>query len=299
MKKNLFVLFVAVFAIICSKGQTLGAMYDPEDSIMVEQLLQKAQDLPRHENVILFFGKQFVGLPYGAATLEKSDTERLIINLKQLDCTTFVETVTALTLCHRNKKHRFADYCQALKTIRYQGGVLNQYPSRNHYFSTWIESNERLGIVSEIGPEGHSKISPFTAVQKLKIDFMTKHAELYPALVNHPEFLSPIAATEKSLTGRTIRYIPKQALGGPKYLLGKAIHDGDILALVTQKDGLDVSHLGFAVWMSDGKLHLLHASSLRHKVIFDDLTLKDYQLKQHTQTGVRVIRINKGQKAFE
>ena len=128
---------------------------------------------------------------------------------------------------------------------------------------------------------------------------MTKHAELYPALVNHPEFLSPIAATEKSLTGRTIRYIPKQALGGPKYLLGKAIHDGDILALVTQKDGLDVSHLGFAVWMSDGKLHLLHASSLRHKVIFDDLTLKDYQLKQHTQTGVRVIRINKGQKAFE
>ena len=26
---------------------------------------------------------------------------------------------------------------------------------------------------------------------------------------------------------------------------------------------------------------------------------KDYQLKQHTQTGVRVIRINKGQKAFE
>ena len=277
MKKNLFVLFVAVFAIICSKGQTLGAMYDPEDSIMVEQLLQKAQDLPRHENVILFFGKQFVGLPYGAATLEKSDTERLIVNLK----------------------HRFADYCQALKTIRYQGGVLNQYPSRNHYFSTWIESNERLGIVSEIGPEGHSKISPFTAVQKLKIDFMTKHSELYPALVNHPEFLSPIAATEKSLTGRTIRYIPKQALGGPKYLLGKAIHDGDILALVTQKDGLDVSHLGFAVWMSDGKLHLLHASSLRHKVIFDDLTLKDYQLKQHTQTGVRVIRINKGQKAFE
>ena len=150
MKKNLFVLFVAVFVIICSKGQTLGAMYDPEDSIMVEQLLQKAQDLPRHENVILFFGKQFVGLPYGAATLEKSDTERLIVNLKHLDCTTFVETVTALTLCHRNKKHRFADYCQALKTIRYQGGVLNQYPSRNHYFSTWIESNERLGMKSAL-----------------------------------------------------------------------------------------------------------------------------------------------------
>ena len=46
MKKNLFVLFVAVFAIICSKGQTLGAMYDPEDSIMVEQLLQKAESEP-------------------------------------------------------------------------------------------------------------------------------------------------------------------------------------------------------------------------------------------------------------
>jgi hypothetical protein len=299
MKLRIFFFFAVILASVGGSSQVPGPMYTPEDSIKIEQLLQKASQQPKDVNIVLFFGKQFVGLPYGAATLEKSDTERLIINLNQLDCTTFVETVTALTLCHRNKKHRFADYCQALKTIRYQGGVLDKYPSRNHYFSTWIESNERLGIVTEIGPAGHSKISPFTAVQQLNIHFMTKHSELYPALVNHPEFLIPIGEAEKSLTGKNIRYIPKQALGGPKYLLGKAIHDGDILALVTQKDGLDVSHLGLAVWMNDGKLHLLHASSLRHKVIFDDLTLEEYQQKQRTQTGVRVIRINKGQNAFK
>ena len=44
-----------------------------------------------------------------------------------------------------------------------------------------------------------------------------------------------------------------------------AIHDGDLIAIVTTKKGIDYSHLGFAVWGKDGKLHLLNASSITTK----------------------------------
>lgn len=68
------------------------------------------------------------------------------------------------------------------------------------------------------------------------------------------------------------------------------IADGDIIALVTTIDGLDISHVGFAFW-KDGKLHLLHASSAEGKVIMDTTTLYDYQKNKRTQIGIRVLRI--------
>ena len=37
-----------------------------------------------------------------------------------------------------------------------------------------------------------------------------------------------------------------------------------LLAITTSKKGLDIAHLGFAVWRKDG-LHLLNASQLHHK----------------------------------
>ena len=52
--------------------------------------------------------------------------------------------------------------------------------------------------------------------------------------------------------------------------------------------GLDVVHTGFACWV-DGKLHLLHASSVMKKVILDSQTLFEYSKNKKAHTGVRVI----------
>src|SRR5690606_29137182 len=46
------------------------------------------------ENTALFF----LGKPYVAHTLEGSSEELLTVNLREFDCTTFVETVLALSL---------------------------------------------------------------------------------------------------------------------------------------------------------------------------------------------------------
>jgi hypothetical protein len=71
----------------------------------------------------------------------------------------------------------------------------------------------------------------------------------------------------------------------------KTVHDGDILAITCSKPGLEIAHLGFAVWRKDG-LHLLNASQLHKKVVEEPMTLYRYLKKHRSHTGIRVIRIN-------
>ena len=69
--------------------------YTAEDSALVVKLLAEAATQRGKENRMMYFGKKFLGLPYVGGTLENGDREHLIVNLHGLDCTTYVETVTA------------------------------------------------------------------------------------------------------------------------------------------------------------------------------------------------------------
>ena len=235
----------------------------------------------------LDFARKLIGRPYIAHTLEVHDNEQLVINTRQLDCTTLVETVTALTLCRRTGKSRFEDYEQMLTRLRYRGGRLTDYTSRLHYFSDWIDDNHSMGFVTEI----QEPASVFSQEQRLVIDYMRQHPQQYKALKAHPEMIGQIASQEKALTGRSYRFIPKADVDKRAAALRKVIKDGDIIAITTSKKGLDIAHLGFAVWRADG-LHLLNASQLHKKVVIEPMTLGQYLSKHPSHTGIRIIRIN-------
>ena len=130
---------------------------------------------------------------------------------------------------------------------------------------------------------------PFTAVQRLNINYMSQHPQSYRSLKEHPEQVSVIRKQEQALTGKSYRFIPKTALKNSK-LLRQTIKDGDILAITCNKKGLDIAHLGFAVWRKDG-LHLLNASQLHKKVVEERMTLYQYMQQHKTFTGIRVVRI--------
>ena len=260
--------------------------YEWEDSTRVADLLQQARQQPPNRNMILYFAHQFLGIPYVGHTLEVNKEEELVVNLRQLDCTTFVETVTALTLAYRHDGLGWDDYLQWLLTIRYNNGKLDGYCSRNHYFSQWIDSNTRLGLVKEQTATAY----PFTATQQLQLNFMSTHPDLYAMLKDKPDDVRKIAQLEKVVSGTVVRYIPASQLNKSEKVL-KYVKDGDILALVTKKSGLDVSHVGFAEWGKDGKLHLLNASSLHKKVVLEPMTLYQYMQKHPSVLGIRVIRI--------
>ena len=255
------------------------------DSVFVATALSEARSLPRTTNFPLHFARLFIGRPYIAHTLEVNDDERLVTNTRQLDCTTLVENVTALTLCVYRHLYTWRDFKNALVEIRYRRGVLDGYTSRLHYFSDWIDDNAAMDLVAEI----QAPTAPFTAVQTLDVHYMSRHPQAYKALSQHPEMVPVIKAQEDSLTGRQYRYIPKSEIGNTR-AMRSVVRDGDIIAITCSKPGLDIAHLGFAVWRDDG-LHLLNASQLHKRVVEEPMTLGQYLSKHPSHTGIRVIRI--------
>ncbi|WP_309546479.1 N-acetylmuramoyl-L-alanine amidase-like domain-containing protein [Hoylesella marshii] len=118
---------------------------------------------------------------------------------------------------------------------------------------------------------------------------MTKNHASYTMLKDHSEHIRGIRQTEQQLTGKTYRYIPKASLKDSP-LLRRTIRNGDIIAILTRRKGLDTSHIGIAVWHKDG-LHLLNASSVHKKVVEEPMTLFQYMQKHPSQIGIRIARL--------
>ena len=277
--KRLLIYIIGIMLVQGMKAQS--TTYQLADSVKICQLLQQAS----RETSVLWLARQFLGVPYVAHTLEVNDDERLVVNTRQLDCTTLVETVTALKLCVQAGKHSFADYLDALRLLRYRQGRMACYPSRLHYFTDWIRDKSDMQLVTDVQQPN----PPFSAVQTVRVDYMSTHPTAYKALKADASLVPEIRAQEHSLTGMKVRYIPKRAVRN-NALLRKAVKDGDILAITCNKKGLDIAHLGFAVWRSDG-LHLLNASMIHKKVVEEPMTLYQYLQKHKTHTGIRVVRV--------
>lgn len=305
----ILLLFIAHLATLSAQNSRPLVEYNAKDSLEVVQLLAESSlQSP------LDFARRLCGRPYVAHTLERGD-EHLVVNLRGLDCATLVETASALaiarrqlgqmqrTLPHNGQQTTDKDcsgqkaqdvhhpacnpwktFCRALENLRYRDGHCNGYLSRLHYLSFWIEDHKRRGDIMEV-----TLPATLRKMRRTDIHYMSRHASKYPGLKNDDD-VRRIAALEAQYTGQTFAFLPQEACGRPKSeLLG--IRDGDIVCIVTTMDGLDYSHQGLAFWGNDGKLHLLHASSAKGKVIADTRPLDTYLKGIKTSIGIRVLRI--------
>lgn len=283
MKRSLLFILVLLSAITANAYET---DYQKSDSMLVMKLLNNARKQPANTNYIIYFAKQLKGIPYVAYTLEVNKKEKLVINLRQLDCTTYVENVTALTMCIKEKKYTFRNFCDNIRKIRYRKGAEPHYTLRLHYFTDWIEDNTAKGICREI----QSPNPPFTKRQEINVYYMSQNPSKYEMLKDNPQYISIIKKSEININKKSYKFIPKSEVKNTT-LLRNTIHDGDIIATTTSLKGLDIQHLGFAIWHKDG-LHMLNASSLHHKVVEEPMTLYKYLQKQKSMTGIRIIRLN-------
>jgi len=239
------------------------------------------KDLPFNK-IISEIGKSFISTPYEAQTLEISDEEELVINFRQLDCTTFLETTFALSLCVKNEKTTFEDFQYFLKQIRYREGQIKDYPSRLHYFSDWIYDNQRKQLIKDVTKElGGEQV-------KFNVNFMSKNPHLYKHLKNNPDFIPMIQKQEKEISTRTYFYIPSDKIS----TVENKIQDGDFIALTTNQKGLDIGHVGFAVKGDDKKTYFLHAPQVGSYVQITTETLSDYIKNSKKHTGIIVLRPN-------
>ena len=229
-----------------------------------------------------FIAKKFLGIPYVAHTLE-GEEELLTVNLDELDCTTFVETVLAMTYTVEEGRTSWRDYVFNLERMRYRKGNLNGYSSRLHYISDWIIDNSHRGNFVE----ATNRITQHGYVVK-SIDFMSGHRSSYASLSDSAEY-ARIKEIESGYRNHRFPYIKKENLRKKEVITD--LREGDVVALTTRIEGLDVSHLGIITFV-DNVPHLMHASMKEMKVIIDPKPLYDYMMKNRGLTGIRVIRLN-------
>lgn len=278
-------IFLFLFFFLAGYLDAQEVRHSASDSLRVEALLRQAAMLPADSNRVLFFARSLVGTSYRSATLEHPGKEILTVDFRGMDCTTFVETVLALTQADRMGNGSFHDFADALRHIRYREGVVDGYCSRLHYFTEWAYHNSSAGgLLAEVtGLLGGSHLSVPT-----DLHYMSTHADAYPPLKGNLANQQKIKEIEERISLLPVFVIRKDREDLLQVL--EKIQEGSVIALVTTIDGLDVSHLGFAI-RKQGKMHLLHASSLHGKVLEDPLPLDRYLQKQTRTSGIRVLEL--------
>jgi hypothetical protein len=277
-------ILAGLLSVILSFSYSYSQVFSEQDVEICDAKFQLAIDENLVEkpigDVIVQIGKSFIGTDYLAHSLETDGDEQLVINLTGLDCTTFLENSLVLARCIKKGKTTFEDYLNELQYVRYRNGVIDQYPSRLHYFSDWIYDNVNKGIIEDITEEiGGKKI-------KFKLDFMSTHPESYKHLKENPDFIPIIQKQEKEISYREYYFIPKEELESKE----QSIVNGDLIAITTTVEGLDIGHIGIAVKMDDGRIHLLHAPTENTKVQITEQPLSDYLMKYKRHSGVIVLR---------
>lgn len=263
----------------------IGQTVRPSDETD-EEIVAKTFDLAARRGlageqigeIIAVIGESFIGTPYEAHTLEVPGPEHLVVDLRTFDCTTFVETTLALSRCVRLAAPNFPAFREQLQKIRYRDGIIHGYPSRLHYFIDWIGNNEAKGIVRNVTHELGG-----VAITK-PIDFMTTHVSAYHQLADKAN-VAAVAQAEKRLSSHPYVVLPKQSIDSAT----PEIQNGDIIALATSMEGLDVSHVGFAV-RTGNVVKFLHAPLSGGSVTLSEHPLPDYVAGLSKATGIIVAR---------
>ena len=292
MKKLFFL--IAVLLLACSsqhssqqvaQAATMSRMrfHCDSDTIVINNLLKKGIEsgLKDANALVEFYARQFLGTPYVAHTLE-ADEELLTINVHELDCLTFIETLYALTRATLAGRYSWRDYAANIENVRYRGGEMGDYSTRIHYMSEWIIDNHVRGNLVEVTPD-----LPHVDYMVKNIDFMTNHTGSYRQLKDDSVMVEKIRKHE--LRNHRFPYLKRSWLNDKA--VKEALRSGDFVSLVTKMDGLDVSHNGIIVVDDKGDPYLLDASMSGGKVMLESKPLFRYLERSKTNIGIRVYRM--------
>jgi hypothetical protein len=199
----------------------------------LDRIIRQASRISSAGQRIEAISQHFLGTSYRESTLkgDMQSPEELVVDLEGVDCFTFLDYVEAMRLAGS-----FADFLSCLRRVRYRGGIVS-YGARNHFFTDWAVHNASFvrDVTAEIG-EGRA-----VSVRKR---------------LNRKEdgsfFLEGIEPEDRAVT-----YLPPDALDAG---IVARLRTGDYAGIFTEREGLDVSHVGI-ILRAGGVLMLRHASS--------------------------------------
>lgn len=255
-----------------------------KDAGEAERLLRKTLTMSPARRVA-FISASFLGRKYHPDTKKRIGAQRkpakpkteavnvdplpvpaLRTDFQYLDCMTYVEHVLALAACDRPDYRR--GFLPRLLDIMFDahGGPLFSH-LRNHFTSAWAVANERKGYLTDVA-RGH----PLAATRSVLLNRVGDNRTFYV----EDRFM--IAAQPQP-----VHFFPTETI-----LAGKApLESGDVLALVCDKEGLDVTHMGFFI-LKGRKRVFRHASLTRNRVVDQDFDT--YFREKKNLTGLMVLR---------
>ena len=154
--KNLVILFLITFsfgAFACSPADSVYR----KDQTLLKHFFEYANKkeiakLPINEKVVAI-GRYFLETPYVGGTLDINPQEKLVVNLREFDCVTFVDNVIALARLDKYEEQSIPQFQKNLQEIRYRNGKIVDYTSRLHYSSDWLYEMTCLNLLEDITKE--------------------------------------------------------------------------------------------------------------------------------------------------
>jgi hypothetical protein len=279
-----------VFAAVWCVPALAGSVETGPGGVTVEDLVKTGMAQSSVANAIDAIGARLLGTPYvlgnaGEGPLDVFDEDPLW-RLDEQDCTTYVETVSALARARDR-----AEFLHALAEIRYKDGVIS-FHTRNHFPETdWLPNNERKGYVRDVTEELFPSLARTTTVTIDKARWYGSMTEKNIEPVSRPleerQKLAAVlraGASQYAPEAATIPFLPMQnffvkgangELEPNKVVLSK-IPNATLFNVVREgwaPGGLSlaISHQGFVIQKPDGT-YMRHASEGR-TVVEDRLDL--------------------------
>ena len=252
-----------MFILVGVPGYFLGAQSFKGIPIKLKLAVEKSISL----KTPILIGQFFIGAPYLANRLSKSNPEKVYFSFADFDCVTYVENVLALY----NSKGNHIQFSENLIKIRYNDSI--SYENRNHYLTSGLEKLVKLKILTPIN-------NPFNSKSVFKsIDYLSEH-------VNNKHIdRSKLIKTENSISSRPIYYFDSMNDSDTKNL----IQNGDVIAFLSSRNDLDFKHVGF-VYIKNNKKYILHASQEKKVVCISDVTIDQYLSKNKNINGFQIYR---------
>ncbi|MUH03416.1 DUF1460 domain-containing protein [Bombella sp. ESL0387] len=231
----------------------------------ITQLVSIAPHKSRQERIMLI--SQFMkGTPYLAQPLigSANTAEELILSWRGVNCMTFVEIILAAS-----QSFNVEQFIHALIATRYSHHHVS-FTERRHFLSDWLHGSPVL--CRDLSPK-------FSYAQRVE-----KTLNLKLSSSNNPD-----NGHEKTqdryvpgipLKKRLITYLPTRPLlddlqtGGVR----KIVKTGDVIGIYSPLAGLDVFHIGLAIWHGRTLLFRNASSLPEHRYVVD--TPLDHYLQE-------------------
>ncbi len=262
-KKFFFIILISFFILGCAVNDKKLYRMDIKN---IDRMLYETKGSVKEKIEIfnnLSIGTKYKSDPLGESRVAYYDKDPLI-NLRKVDCMTYVEQILALSL-----SESYEGALGILSKIRYKNGMIG-FKNRNHYVVTdWLIANK--WIVDDITKKIAGNLT----------EKMTK-------IISRKGFFhnlnyDKLGEDEKDIE-YTTDFIPL------KYIEEVEIPSSSIIIFFQDRPGIFAKHMGFII-KKGHDLFLYHASSMAKKV--EAVLLYDYVKNYSKATvGFKIIKVN-------